>query len=86
MFSFLISDLPSQPVDLVIDALSNSDNNETQYHWLPWVIEWANHNKAPVLALDPCIRSSKPGQMSAFDFSELKTNIFALKRLFVKRR
>eukprot|EP00794_Sanderia_malayensis_P016969 gene16969-18680_t len=53
------TDLPTQPVDMVIDALTNHDNSEVQNDWLPWVIEWANHKKAPVLALDPCIRSPR---------------------------
>ncbi|XP_065051460.1 enhancer of mRNA-decapping protein 3-like [Rhopilema esculentum] len=54
-----VQELPSLPVDLVIDALTCVDNNDTQYDWLPIVIGWANHNKAPVLALDPCIRTAK---------------------------
>ena len=61
--SFSFAELPSQPVDMVIDALTNHDNNDIKYNWLSCVIEWANHNKAPVLALDPCIRSSKPGNV-----------------------
>eukprot|EP00795_Rhopilema_esculentum_P013154 gene13154-3947_t len=57
--ALIYQELPSLPVDLVIDALTCVDNNDTQYDWLPIVIGWANHNKAPVLALDPCIRTAK---------------------------
>lgn len=66
--TFLISDLPSQPVDLVIDTISSIENNSKQNEYLPEVIEWANRNKAPVLALDPCIRYPRPSKIMVVPF------------------
>ena len=62
-----IADLPSQPVDLVIDALLSNESNEFEYDQMITVVDWANRNKAPVLALDPCIRS-KQGANTIFCF------------------
>jgi len=54
-----VEHLPSQPVDLVVDTLSSNESSEFQYSALLPVVDWANRNKAPVLALDPCIRSKQ---------------------------
>lgn len=53
-----IAELPTQPVDLVINALIGHDAEpEDEMSKLIPVIRWANNNKAPVLILDPCSRA-----------------------------
>lgn len=51
-------DLPSQPVDMIIDAMIGHENHQPT-PWLPYAVSWANQNKAPVLSIDPCIPNSK---------------------------
>lgn len=51
-------DLPSQPVDMIIDAMVGHENHQPT-PWLPYAVSWANQNKAPVLSIDPCIPNSK---------------------------
>jgi len=52
-------DLPSQPVDIVIDAMIGLDNSDVLPDWLPFAISWANQNKAPLLSIDPIIPRTK---------------------------
>lgn len=49
---FLIVDLPTNTVDIIVNCLDNSDNSNhsAQYNDL---IDWCNNNKANVLSLDP---------------------------------
>ncbi|XP_065676635.1 enhancer of mRNA-decapping protein 3 [Hydra vulgaris] len=51
-------DLPTKPVDLVIDAMMGLESNPKSFDWLPYAISWANQNKAPLLAIDPCLIQS----------------------------
>ncbi|XP_061173200.1 enhancer of mRNA-decapping protein 3-like [Saccostrea echinata] len=49
-----LKDLPSSAVDIIINAMDTHEN--TQYKQQGWFIastEWANHNRAPVLSIDP---------------------------------
>lgn len=49
-----MTDLSSSAVDIIINAMDTHGN--TQYNQQGWFIacsEWANHNRAPVLSLDP---------------------------------
>ena len=52
-------ELPSQPVDIVIDAMIGLENCENLPDWLPYATSWANQNKAPLLSIDPCVPSTK---------------------------
>lgn len=52
------NELPSQPVDMIIDAMVGLENHHAT-PWLHYVVSWANQNKAPVLSIDPCIPNSK---------------------------
>ncbi len=49
------SDLPRKPVDVIINALiGHSDSGAASHQeWYQSVTEWANQNKASVLAIDP---------------------------------
>ncbi|XP_066911350.1 enhancer of mRNA-decapping protein 3-like [Clytia hemisphaerica] len=51
-------ELPSQPVDMIIDAMVGHENHQPT-PWLPYAVSWANQNKAPVMSIDPCIPNSK---------------------------
>ena len=48
-------DLPRKPVDVIVNALnSHADSGATlQQEWYQSVTDWANQNKASVLAIDP---------------------------------
>ncbi|XP_062569542.1 enhancer of mRNA-decapping protein 3-like [Saccostrea cucullata] len=49
-----LKDLSSSAVDIIINAMDTHEN--TQYKQQGWFIastEWANHNRAPVLSIDP---------------------------------
>ena len=54
-------DLPSQPVDMVIDATIGLENGDKYPDWLPYAVSWANQKKAPVLSVDPCILNNPSG-------------------------
>ena len=54
----LYKDLPSKPVDMVIDAMVGLESDSKELDWLPYAISWANQNKAPLLAIDPCLTQS----------------------------
>jgi hypothetical protein len=48
------ADLPRKPVDMIISALDNHCGNAVNAaSWYVAAVEWANHSKAPVLAIDP---------------------------------
>ena len=51
-------ELPSQPVDMIIDAMIGHENHQPT-PWLPYAVSWANQNKAPVLSIDPCIPNTR---------------------------
>lgn len=50
-----INDMPTKPVDMIVSAVDGIDSAvvSSRSPWYASVIEWANANKAPVLALDP---------------------------------
>ena len=53
-----MTDLPKKPVDMIISALDNhstssSSSGMDEVPWYRAAIEWANRNKASVLAVDP---------------------------------
>lgn len=52
-------DLPTQPVDIIIDAMFGMDKLQHAADWLPYAISWANQNKAPLLSIDPCMPDTK---------------------------
>ena len=66
-----VSDLPKEPVDLVIHALFSPEEESTNQisSQLTSVNQWANDNKAPVLLLDPCSRSRMLGVESKWSLS-----------------
>ncbi|KXJ12342.1 enhancer of mRNA-decapping protein 3 [Exaiptasia diaphana] len=49
-----VKDFPQFPVDLVIDALLDHEKSSPILEQTLNAVEWANDNKAPVLAIDPC--------------------------------
>lgn len=54
-----LKDLPSGSVDIIINALDNQDSpNLKDQTWYKTLVEWANQNRAPVLAMDPPAESS----------------------------
>ena len=51
-----INDLPSTPTDVIVSALDASISgglSSANDDWFRGVIQWANQNKAPILAVDP---------------------------------
>eukprot|EP00062_Callorhinchus_milii_P002656 gi/632939021/ref/XP_007907332.1/ PREDICTED: enhancer of mRNA-decapping protein 3 [Callorhinchus milii] len=49
-----VKDLPDTPVDLVINCLDCHENPFLRDQpWYRAAVEWANHNRAPVLSIDP---------------------------------
>lgn len=52
-------DLPTQPVDIIIDAMYGMDTSQHNADWLPYAVSWANQNKAPLLSIDPCMPETK---------------------------
>jgi enhancer of mRNA-decapping protein 3 len=52
--SVFSSDLPSHPVDIIVNALDQEDGQETcRQLWYRSLVEWCNQSKANVLAIDP---------------------------------
>lgn len=50
----VVKDLPTSPVDLVINCLdSHEDLLLREHSWNQSATDWANHNRAPVLTIDP---------------------------------
>ena len=52
-------ELPSQPVDMIIDAMYGMDTSQHNADWLPYAVSWANQNKAPMFSIDPCMPETK---------------------------
>ncbi|KAI3377010.1 hypothetical protein L3Q82_000234 [Scortum barcoo] len=51
-----IKDLPSSPVDLVINCLDCHENRLLrEQSWYQSAADWANQNRAPVLSIDPAV-------------------------------
>ena len=50
---FSFPELPSHPVDLVVDALLGHAQKQDVLEQMLAAVTWANQNKAPVVALDP---------------------------------
>lgn len=48
------TEFPQFPVDLVIVALLDHQRSSPILEQTLTAVEWANDNKAPVLAIDPC--------------------------------
>ncbi|XP_063045314.1 enhancer of mRNA-decapping protein 3-like [Engraulis encrasicolus] len=49
-----IRDLPTSPVDLVVNCLDSHENPQLREQpWYRAAAQWANQNKAPVLTIDP---------------------------------
>ncbi|KAM9410139.1 enhancer of mRNA-decapping protein 3-like isoform 2-T3 [Pholidichthys leucotaenia] len=49
-----VKDLPTTPVDLVINCLGSHENPMLREHpWYQSAADWANQNRAPVLSIDP---------------------------------
>jgi len=47
-------DLPKKPVDMIISALDNHASiSSNSAPWFTAAVEWANSNKASILAIDP---------------------------------
>lgn len=50
----LFPDLPTSPVDLVINCLDCHENQLlNEQAWYQSAADWANQNRAPVLSIDP---------------------------------
>ncbi|CAJ1048746.1 enhancer of mRNA-decapping protein 3-like isoform X1 [Xyrichtys novacula] len=51
-----VKDLPTSPVDLVINCLDCHENHLLrEQSWYHSAADWANSNKAPVLSIDPAV-------------------------------
>ncbi|XP_056268620.1 enhancer of mRNA-decapping protein 3-like isoform X2 [Pseudoliparis swirei] len=51
-----VKDLPTSPVDLVINCLDCHENPMLrEQSWYQSAVDWANQNRAPVLSIDPAI-------------------------------
>ncbi|XP_030876708.1 enhancer of mRNA-decapping protein 3 [Leptonychotes weddellii] len=56
------SDLPSSPVDLVINCLDCPENAFLRDQpWYKAAVAWANRNRAPVLSIDPPVHEGEQG-------------------------
>ena len=54
-----VAELPSQPIDMIINCLDNHENICLKDQaWHKQAVAWANQNKAPVLAIDPPVTGS----------------------------
>ncbi|CAC5413803.1 EDC3 [Mytilus coruscus] len=54
-----LKDLPLGSVDIIINALDNQETpNLKDQVWYKTLVEWANQNRAPVLAMDPPVESN----------------------------
>ncbi|KAM3625000.1 uncharacterized protein V6R79_005387 [Siganus canaliculatus] len=52
-----VKDLPTSPVDLVINCLDCHENQLLrEQSWYQSAADWANQNRAPVLSIDPAFR------------------------------
>ncbi|XP_048225448.1 enhancer of mRNA-decapping protein 3 isoform X2 [Perognathus longimembris pacificus] len=57
-----LKDLPTSPVDLVINCLDCPENAFLRDQpWYKAAVAWANQNRAPVLSIDPPARELEPG-------------------------
>ncbi|XP_040269686.1 enhancer of mRNA-decapping protein 3 isoform X3 [Bufo bufo] len=57
-----VKDLPDCPVDLVINCLDCHENAFLQDQpWYRSAVDWANHNRAPVLSIDPPVGDLEQG-------------------------
>lgn len=62
MALFLSADLPTSPVDLVINCLDCPENAFLRDQpWYKAAVAWANQNRAPVLSIDPPVREVEQG-------------------------
>lgn len=53
---FFVLDLPTSPVDLVINCLDCHENRLLrEQSWYKLAADWANQNRAPVLSIDPSV-------------------------------
>lgn len=51
-----VKDLPTSPVDLVINCLDCHENHLLrEQSWYQTAADWANSNRAPVLSIDPAV-------------------------------
>lgn len=56
------ADLPTSPVDLVINCLDCPENAFLRDQpWYKAAVAWANQNRAPVLSIDPPVREVEQG-------------------------
>ncbi|XP_027428564.1 enhancer of mRNA-decapping protein 3 isoform X2 [Callorhinus ursinus] len=57
-----LKDLPSSPVDLVINCLDCPENAFLRDQpWYKAAVAWANRNRAPVLSIDPPVHEGEQG-------------------------
>lgn len=57
-----LKDLPTSPVDLVINCLDCPENAFLRDQpWYKAAVAWANQNRAPVLSIDPPVHEAEQG-------------------------
>lgn len=62
MVLFPPADLPTSPVDLVINCLDCPENAFLRDQpWYKAAVAWANRNRAPVLSIDPPVHEGEQG-------------------------